>query len=149
MAQLGRALRSGRRGRKFKSCRLDDTGLLVKRSRRRPLTAETRVRFPDRSYYSEGKALSGEDSAFFASGNQTEDCGSDVNRNIIRKLNIAVPDKARCIEYYECFEECQNQFDWFSLLREYADYGDRRLNELLILLLTEDQIFRRALGRGL
>ena len=92
MAQLGRALRSGRRGRKFKSCRLDDTGLLVKRSRRRPLTAETRVRFPDRSYYSEGKALSGEDSAFFASGNQTEDCGSDVNRNIIRKLNIAVPE---------------------------------------------------------
>ena len=29
---------------------------------------------------------------FFALGNQTEDCGSDVNRNIIRKLNIAVPE---------------------------------------------------------
>ena len=38
VAQFGRALRSGRRGRKFESCRLD-SGLLVKRSRRRPLTA--------------------------------------------------------------------------------------------------------------
>ena len=54
MAQFGRALRSGRRGRKFESCRLDDTGLLVKRSRRRPLTAETRVRFPDRSSIRDG-----------------------------------------------------------------------------------------------
>ena len=58
VAQLGRALRSGRRGRRFKSCRLDLSALhrlrfdnlyrgsLVKRLRRRPLTAETGVRFP-------------------------------------------------------------------------------------------------------
>ena len=38
VAQFGRALRSGRRGRKFESCRLD-SGLVVKRLRRRPLTA--------------------------------------------------------------------------------------------------------------
>ena len=53
VAQFGRALRSGRRGRKFKSCRLDcqkakkknKYGLLVKGLRRRPLTAKTGVRF--------------------------------------------------------------------------------------------------------
>ena len=39
VAQFGRALRSGRRGRRFESCRLDLVpGPLVKRSRRRPLT---------------------------------------------------------------------------------------------------------------
>ena len=41
MAQLGRALRSGRRGRKFKSCRLDDpaywsSGQDAALSRRKP-----------------------------------------------------------------------------------------------------------------
>ena len=46
MAQFGRALRSGRRGRVFESRRLDLLqGLMVKRSRRRPLTAKTGVRF--------------------------------------------------------------------------------------------------------
>ena len=40
VAQFGRALRSGRRGRVFESRRLDlPLGLMVKRSRRRPLTA--------------------------------------------------------------------------------------------------------------
>ena len=40
VAQFGRALRSGRRGRVFESRRLDLLqGLMVKRSRRRPLTA--------------------------------------------------------------------------------------------------------------
>ena len=49
VAQFGRAQRSGRWGRKFESCRLD-CGQLVKRLRRRPLTAQTRVRFPDWSW---------------------------------------------------------------------------------------------------
>ena len=56
MAQFGRAPCSGRGGRKFESCRLDYPsynrykiyGLLVKGLRRRPLTAETGVRFPYR-----------------------------------------------------------------------------------------------------
>ena len=40
VAQFGRALRSGRRGRVFESRRLDlPLGLMVKRLRRRPLTA--------------------------------------------------------------------------------------------------------------
>ena len=54
VAQFGRAPCSGRGGRKFESCRLDSistiedmlSGSLVKGLRRRPLTAETGVRFP-------------------------------------------------------------------------------------------------------
>ena len=92
MAQLGRALRSGRRGRKFKSCRLDDpaywsSGQDAALSRRKPGFDSRIGHIIVRKRHCLVRTV-----PFFALGNQTEDCGSDVNRNIIRKLNIAVPE---------------------------------------------------------
>ena len=57
--------------------------------------------------------------------------------------------KDRYREYYECSEGYQNQFDWPAQFLEYEDYEDKWPSELLILLLTGDQIFHRVLEKAL
>ena len=62
-------------------------GLLVKRSRRRPLTAETRVRFPDRSLKTAVHWKSFQDGSFFFRIFSKPDAG----RNQVWKSHFTIP----------------------------------------------------------